>query len=65
MDIVKELTAIGAQSILRGFNIEDAGNNFHVFCKHCDKGWALKKTSTRVGNVLHLLNHEASHEKRP
>lgn len=61
MTIVKQLEQIGAQAILRGFDVEDAGKNFNVWCKHCDKGWALKKDSSKVGNVLHLLNHEASH----
>lgn len=63
MDIVKQLEEIKAQAILRGFNVEDAGKDFHVWCKRCSKGWALKKTSSHVGNVLHLLNHEASHRK--
>ena len=63
MDIVKGLTEIGAQAILRGFNVEDAGKDFHVWCKRCSKGWALKKTSTHVGNVLHLLNHEKGHRQ--
>lgn len=63
MTIVEQLQKIGAQSILRGFEVLDAGSAFHVWCKHCDTGWSLKKDSSRPGNVLHLLNHEASHVK--
>ena len=60
-DVVKALTEMGAQSILRGFDVDDAGTRFEVWCKRCDKGWGLKKGSSAIGNVLHLLNHEASH----
>jgi hypothetical protein len=60
-NVVKTLTELGAQSVLRGFDAEDAGDKINLWCKKCEKGWALKKTSSAIGNVLHLLNHEASH----
>jgi hypothetical protein len=48
------------------FNVEDHGAEWHLFCKVCGKGWALKKPATgegaHIGNLLHLLNHAAGHK---
>lgn len=43
------------------YNAESKGKEWHLFCKVCGKGWALKKDSTHPGNTLHLLNHARSH----
>lgn len=46
------------------FEAKDKGQNWHLFCRKCGKGWALKKSSQAVGNLLHLLNHARSHEEK-
>jgi hypothetical protein len=44
----------------RGFIVEDKpGGTFVITCRTCKEHWSLKPGG--VGNVLHLLNHEASH----
>lgn len=45
----------------RYFNAIDKGRDWHLRCRKCGKGWALKKDNTHVGNILHLLNHARSH----
>jgi len=45
------------------FKAESKGKVWHLYCRHCDKGWALLKTSNHPGNLLHLLNHARSHAK--
>lgn len=54
----------GEALTVRGFSVIDAGKDWHLRCDVCGKGWALKKTSNHPGNMLHLLNHRASHEAR-
>lgn len=44
------------------FDAEDHGKDWHLFCKKCGNGWKLAKSSTHVGNTLHLLNHAHSHD---
>ena len=44
------------------FNSESHGDSWHLFCKKCKKGWALKKDSDHPGNLLHLLNHAHGHK---
>lgn len=60
--VTETLKTMGAEALIRGFNFEDHGAKFHVFCKKCGKGWSLQKDSRHTGNVLHLLNHEAGHK---
>lgn len=51
------------EALKRGFHVEERPGNFVLECKTCGSRWALDKNSKHVGNVLHLLNHEATHER--
>lgn len=47
------------------FEIIDKGKEWHLFCKKCSKGYALKKTyENKIGENLTLLNHAFSHENK-
>lgn len=49
----------------RGFVLEDKRPEreyFIVTCKTCGKRWSLAANSRHGGNILALLNHEASHK---
>ena len=54
---------VGAAPLPEHFRAEDGGSVWRLFCRKCGKGWELKKTSNHPGNLLHLLNHAASHRK--
>jgi hypothetical protein len=45
------------------FRVIDAGEDWHLRCKVCGKGWALKKHNDHPGNLLALLNHAHSHRE--
>lgn len=47
------------------YEVKDAGSAWHLFCKVCGKGWALKKSSTAPGNVLHLLGAADMNTRAP
>lgn len=51
------------KSIREKFKVEDGGQDWLIKCPHCKCRWALKKSSDAPGNILHLLNHAAGHEK--
>jgi len=46
---------------------DDRSESWNMWCKHCKKGWSLKKPKpgeqVGVGNLLHLLNHAKSHKE--
>jgi hypothetical protein len=44
------------------FRAESYKNQWRLFCKKCNKGWALNKDNCHPGNILHLLNHAYSHK---
>lgn len=46
------------------YDVEDAGDEWNLWCKRCGKGWALSKQSTHPGNLLHLLDHARSHTNK-
>ncbi len=50
-------------SVKDKFDIEDHGKEWHLFCKVCGKGYALKKGVHHIGNSLALLNHAAGCEE--
>lgn len=54
--------------LVEKYSVEDKGDKWHLFCKICNTGFSLKKTSDGFGNVLSLLNHstgcEADRESR-
>lgn len=47
------------------FDAKVVGDSWHLRCKVCREGWALKRSSAHVGNTLHLLNHARSHKPEP
>lgn len=51
----------------RGFRVvvgdSRARGKLVIECRGCDDAWTLPKSKqTHPGNLLHLLNHEASHK---
>lgn len=46
------------------FDAEDAGKNWNLWCKGCNKGWALPKDNNHPGNLLKLLEHAYSHKSK-
>ena len=56
---------IGA--LKRGFSVTETADGYTIACKGCTAAWSLKAApggEIKVGNILHLLNHEAGHSKR-
>ncbi len=51
--------------IRRNYTIKDQGNTWHLKCDVCGDSWSLAKPEkgkeVHGGNVLHLLDHAASH----
>jgi hypothetical protein len=51
--------------IQRNYSIKDKGTEWHLSCLVCDKAWQLQKPGKgekiHGGNILHLLDHAASH----
>jgi hypothetical protein len=51
--------------IQRNYSINDKGTEWHLSCLVCDKAWKLQKPGKgekiHGGNILHLLDHAASH----
>lgn len=51
--------------IQRNYSIKDKGAEWHLSCLVCDKAWKLQKPGKgekiHGGNILHLLDHAASH----
>ena len=52
-------------AIQRGYSIKDKGTEWHLSCLVCDKAYSLQKPGkgekVHGGNILHLLDHAASH----
>lgn len=52
-------------AIQRAYSINDKGPEWHLSCLVCDKAWKLQKPGKgekiHGGNILHLLDHAASH----
>ncbi len=49
------------------FEIEEWTDTFHLFCNRCSLAYELKKRpdgTVHTGNILALLNHAASHERK-
>lgn len=55
------------ESLTRGFRLALNGRFWTISCKRCEAEWTLPLGDPHPGSVLHLLNHEASHdeERRP
>jgi hypothetical protein len=51
--------------IQRNYSIKDKGPEWHLSCIVCSKAWKLQKPGKgekiHGGNILHLLDHAASH----
>lgn len=51
--------------IQRNYSIKDKGQEWHLSCIVCSKAWNLQKPGKgekiHGGNILHLLDHAASH----
>lgn len=43
------------------YDAESKVREWHLFCKVCGKGWALKKGDNHPGNLLALLDHARGH----
>lgn len=52
-------------TLRRNYSIKDVGKSWHLTCDVCSKRWELQKPekgqSVHGGNILHLLDHAASH----
>jgi len=44
------------------FDSRDCGTDWHLYCRCCGQGWAVKKTGTHPGDLLHLLDHARGHK---
>jgi hypothetical protein len=52
-------------AVRKYFTVEQAPRQpakWLVICEKCGDMWHLDKTSTAVGNTLHLLNHARGHK---
>jgi hypothetical protein len=45
------------------FTAKSVGNQWHLRCRLCNRGWSLPKNNTHPGNLLALLNHAHSHKE--
>jgi hypothetical protein len=48
-------------ALKRGFKLIELPRGWKIECKQCKSRWKLTTDEPAIGNVLHLLNHEASH----
>jgi len=51
------------------FNAVDKKTYWELWCKRCDRGWRMNKPlegiELKAGNLVHLLNHARSHDRKP
>ncbi len=46
------------------FDISEHGTRLTLKCKKCLHRWSMAKDTAKMGNVLRLLNHVASHDSQ-
>ena len=55
----------GIETIRKYFTVETAPRQpgkWLITCEKCGDRWHLTKTSSQIGNVLHLLMHARGHD---
>jgi hypothetical protein len=46
------------------YKATSVGDLWHLHCKVCDAGWSLPKGNKHPGNLLRLLDHARSHDRK-
>lgn len=50
------------ESLRHYYDIKEHGSEYQLYCKTCNRGWALPKSSQAIGSLLRLLDHARSHQ---
>lgn len=52
-------------SVRGHFRVVTTADGWELYCPKCSCAWTLKGPPVRLGNLLVLLDHAASHEVEP
>ncbi len=53
------------QALADGFETETWRGRFRISCRECPKRWTVSRDGIlKAGNMLHLLDHAASHGRK-